>query len=71
MVNLNERISNLEQENMSLLMLIQRIRVAAGDPNGRLMQDELIEHIKKLNNCCVQKQTTEDQSEALEHGIIL
>jgi hypothetical protein len=28
--------------------LLQRIREAAGDPNGKLMQDELVDHIAKL-----------------------
>ena len=31
------------------LILISEIRVAAGDPEGRLMQDELVEHVRDLN----------------------
>lgn len=31
----------------SLFNLIYEIRVAAGDPEGKLMQDELVEKIKK------------------------
>jgi len=32
----------------ALLYLLARIREAAGDPEGKLMQDELVEHISKL-----------------------
>lgn len=31
-----------------LLKLLADIRAAAGDPEGRLMQDELVAHIKEL-----------------------
>jgi len=34
----------------SAIQLIQRIREAAGDPMGKLMQDELVEHIQNLHN---------------------
>lgn len=32
----------------ALLMLVADIRAAVGDPNGRLMQDELVEHCRAL-----------------------
>lgn len=41
----DDRIAELEQENASLLRLVYDIRVAAGDPKGRLMQDELVRSI--------------------------
>ena len=34
-----------QREEFTLLGLIADIRAAAGDPNGRLMQDELVQHI--------------------------
>ena len=34
---------------ISLLGLIADIRNAVGDPNGRLMQDELIIHCRRIN----------------------
>lgn len=34
-----------QREEFTLLGLIANIRAAAGDPNGRLMQDELVQHI--------------------------
>lgn len=37
---------NLAEENHSLHALLYEIRVAAGDPDGRLMQDGLIELIR-------------------------
>lgn len=37
----------------SLLRLLADIRAAAGDPNGRLMQDELVEHIRKLKEAAL------------------
>lgn len=33
----------------SLLRLLADIRAAAGDPSGRLMQDELVDHIRQLH----------------------
>lgn len=33
---------------MASLMLVADIRAAAGDPNGRLMQPELVAHIAEL-----------------------
>lgn len=35
-------------EESRLLCLLADIRAAAGDPNGKLMQDELVAHIRKL-----------------------
>lgn len=34
--------------HMASLMLVADIRAAAGDPEGRLMQPELVKHIDKL-----------------------
>lgn len=34
--------------DVELLYLIARIREAAGDPNGKLMQDELVDRIRNL-----------------------
>lgn len=47
-VDQEQEIAGLREQNASLLRLIADIRTAAGDPNGRLMQDELIEYIRKL-----------------------
>lgn len=35
-------------ESTALLGLLADIRAAVGDPNGKLMQDELVEHCRKL-----------------------
>ncbi|MEE3111285.1 MAG: hypothetical protein VX299_04760 [Pseudomonadota bacterium] len=43
------RVNELEQDTALLLQLIAKIRAAAGDPNGKLMQPELIAHIAALN----------------------
>lgn len=43
-----KEIADLQAQNASLLRLLADIRSAAGDPNGRLMQDELVEHIAEL-----------------------
>ena len=40
---------DLAEENASLHRLLYEIRVAAGDPEGRLMQSELI---KKIMEAC-------------------
>ena len=37
-----------DETSPGLLMLIARIREAAGDPAGKLMQDELIERVAEL-----------------------
>ena len=37
--------ANAQRDEFTLLGLIADIRAAAGDPNGRLMQDELVQHI--------------------------
>lgn len=47
-VNDNAASDSAVNDNAVLLDLVARIRAAAGDPNGRLMQDELIEHIAGL-----------------------
>ena len=36
---------------MAELSLLADIRVAAGDPTGKLMQDELVHHIRALREC--------------------
>lgn len=38
----------LGQHDMMGLDLIAQIRIAAGDPKGKLMQDQLVEHIAEL-----------------------
>lgn len=43
-----KEIADLREQNASLLRLIADIRAAAGDPNGRLMLDELVEHIRTM-----------------------
>ena len=43
-----ERLAAAEAESNFLLILMARIREAAGDPKGKLMQDELVEHIRNL-----------------------
>lgn len=43
-----ERTAEVLLDNNSLLHLIARIREAAGDPEGKLMQDELVEYVGKL-----------------------
>ena len=55
--SLNSKYKELTQENMALYALLYEIRKAAGDPEGRLMQDDLVEHIaamakseQRLNN---------------------
>ncbi|MFS8175012.1 hypothetical protein [Vreelandella titanicae] len=40
----------LEQDAASLLRLVTKIRAAAGDPSGKLMQPELVAHIAALND---------------------
>jgi hypothetical protein len=40
----------LSDEAVGLLFLLSDIREAVGDPTGKLMQDELIEHCRKLNS---------------------
>ena len=39
---------DMTAESNFLLILMARIREAAGDPKGKLMQDELVEHIRNL-----------------------
>lgn len=46
-----KEIADLRAQNTSLFRLLADIRAAAGDPSGRLMQDELVEHIRKLKEC--------------------
>lgn len=41
-------LENISKDTLYLINLISDIRDAAGDPHGKLMQDELVEHIRKL-----------------------
>ena len=41
-------LDKISKDTLYLLNLMSDIRDAAGDPNGKLMQDELIEHIRNL-----------------------
>ncbi|MGY4876470.1 hypothetical protein ACLUEY_01135 [Vreelandella aquamarina] len=45
----DELVTGLREDVASLLRLIADIRAAAGDPHGKLMQPELIDHIAALN----------------------
>lgn len=47
---LEAKIEKLEKDKPSigLLRLVADIRAAVGDPTGKLMQDELVEHCRKL-----------------------
>lgn len=47
--NLVNKQSELQHENTSLYYLISSIRQAAGDGEGKLMQDKLIKHIEQLH----------------------
>jgi len=38
----------IHADNVALLKLLADIRCAAGDPEGRLMQDELVKHIADM-----------------------
>lgn len=40
--------TQVTQAEMRLLNLLAEIRAAVGDPEGRLMQDELVEHCRAL-----------------------
>lgn len=54
------QVTGLREDVASLLRLVAKIRAAAGDPNGRLMQPELIAHIaemrKSLQEFCIDQQ---------------
>lgn len=43
-----KEIADLRAQNTSLFRLLADIRAAAGDQSGRLMQDELVEHIRNM-----------------------
>lgn len=57
---LARQVTSLQEDVSSLLRLVGKIRVAAGDPNGKLMQPELIAHIAEMRNSfkkfCVDQQ---------------
>jgi hypothetical protein len=56
-----QEVYDLRASNARLLGLLADIRAAVGDPTGKLMQDELIEHCKKLR-------LTDEEREALERA---
>lgn len=41
-------LDKISKDTLYLINLITDIRDAAGDPHGKLMQDELVEHIRNL-----------------------
>jgi len=47
---LAEQKSNRELPSNTLLCLLADIRAAVGDPTGKLMQDELVEHCRWLEH---------------------
>lgn len=46
---LANHVTSLREDVANLLRLVAKIRAAAGDPHGKLMQPELIKHIATLN----------------------
>ncbi len=46
--NASTRLDAAKDEKYSLLGLLADIRAAIGDPDGKLMQDELVEHIRAI-----------------------
>ena len=42
-------LDDAQKTAFSALALVAQIRAAVGDPEGRLMQDELIEHCRKMH----------------------
>ena len=46
--SLAKQALELREENASLYQLLADIRAAAGDDEGRLMQDELVVHVAKM-----------------------
>ncbi|WP_010322981.1 hypothetical protein [Marinobacterium stanieri] len=59
-MELVDKHANLVAENQSLYALIVDMRAAAGDPKGELMQDELIQHIKQLNQDAAEAKAVRD-----------
>jgi hypothetical protein len=47
-MNATAALEDLRAENMSLYLLLAKVREAAGDPHGRLMQDDLVARIAVL-----------------------
>lgn len=45
---LRQRAQQAEEDNYALLRLVGKIREAAGDPTGKMMQPELIAHIREM-----------------------
>jgi len=58
-----QEVYDLRESNARLLGLIADIRAAVGDPTGKLMQDELVEHCKQLR-------LNDDQREAILAGAV-
>lgn len=53
-------------ESTALLGLLADIRSAVGDPNSRLMQDELVEHCRRVTNAAQKAEALADFWE--KHG---
>jgi hypothetical protein len=45
---LEAEVEKLKEENILPLLLVADIRAAVGDPTGKLMQDELVDHCKNF-----------------------
>lgn len=45
-----DRTNNKPDDTTRLLLLLADIRAAVGDPTGRLMQDDLVAHCKRLTS---------------------
>src|SRR5690625_156216 len=45
---LRARVKDQNHDNAALLNLVADIRAAAGDPDGKLMQEDLVKHIEQL-----------------------
>lgn len=41
-----QKMISTDDDSLSILYLISEIREAVGDPTGKLMQDELVEHCR-------------------------
>lgn len=52
---LRARAQEAEETNHLLLQLIAKIRAAAGDPTGKMMQPELIAHIQEMRDVLIQE----------------
>lgn len=52
---LRARAQQAEETNHLLLQLLAKIRAAAGDPEGKMMQLELIAHIQEMRDVLIQE----------------